>query len=64
MTKENLPPFQIVFLRFSAAALVLLPVLLFQGRSPELRDAKPLSQAEQDADAKRWQCQGVIMCPH
>jgi len=30
---ENLPPFQIVFLRFSAAALVLLPVLLFQGRS-------------------------------
>lgn len=31
--QENLPPFQIVFLRFSAAALVLLPVLLFQGRS-------------------------------
>eukprot|EP00913_Durusdinium_trenchii_P032436 g30370.t1 len=30
---ENLPPFQIVFLRFSAAALVLLPILVFQGRS-------------------------------
>ena len=30
---ENLPPFQIVFLRFAAAALVLLPVLAIQGKS-------------------------------
>jgi len=30
---ETLPPFQVVFLRFSTAALVLLPLLVIQGRS-------------------------------
>lgn len=48
--QENLPPFQIVFLRFSAAALVLLPVLLFQGRSclARLLDSSPLCQSIRD----------------
>ena len=31
--EETLPPFQVVFLRFSTAALVLLPLLVIQGRS-------------------------------